>query len=211
MRARLVILAGTAGLLLSGCVVEQTPDVTPSQSPTAASDSPETPMSPDDADASLATGTREAPLSLGESRALSDDSAWTVRLNTSTPDGASVIAAEDEFAPPPAAGEAFLIGNFSVTVDAAALAQQGVDLSNEGADPAWHLTFEYVAADGTSFDALSGTPCSTFSSIYTAGTLYTDGTTATGDVCIALPVEKVPGGLWRVANVENDNVWINPE
>jgi hypothetical protein len=211
MRARLVVLAGAAGLLLAGCVVEQTPDVTPSQSTTTGSVSPGAPTSPDDADAALSAGTREAPLSLGESRALSDDSAWTVRLNASTPDGASVIAAENEFAPPPVAGEAFLIGNFSVTVDAAALAQQGIDLANEGADPAWHLSFEYVAADGTSFDALSGTLCSTLSSIYSAGTLYADGTTATGDVCISVPEEKLHGGLWRVANIENDNVWISPE
>jgi hypothetical protein len=206
MRTRFVTVAGiaTMALALAGCAGESGPEVTPSQSaPAEPSPTPE-PTAP-------TTGTREAPLKVGESRKLSDESAWTVQLNASNPDGAAVIAAENEYAPPPVAGEAFLIGNFSVTVDAAALASQGIDLANEGADPAINLIFEYVAADGTSFDGTSGSMCYTNGSIYNAGTLYADGTTATGDVCIAVPAEKVPGGLWRIANAQNDNVWISAE
>ncbi|MBE7698702.1 hypothetical protein H9623_00070 [Oerskovia sp. Sa1BUA8] len=156
------------------------------------------------------TGTREAPLAIGESRRLSDESAWTVQLNASNPDGAAVVAAENEYLPGPVPGEAFLIGNFSVTVDADALAGQGIDLANEGAAAWAHVWFEYVAADGTSFDVTSGTMCFTNGALYNAGTLYADGT-STGDVCIAVPVDKLPGGLWRVANIQNDNVWISPE
>jgi hypothetical protein len=210
MRNRLMAVVGiaTAALALTGCAGHNSPEVTPSQSaPAQAAPAP----SPTPEPTVPTSGTRQAPLKIGESRKLSDESAWTVQLNASNPDGAAVIAAENEYAPPPAAGEAFLIGNFSVTVDAAALASQGIDLANEGADPAINLIFEYVAADGTSFDGISGTMCFTNGALHTAGTLYADGTTATGDVCLAVPAEKVPGGLWRVANVQNDNLWISPE
>jgi len=215
MRVRLVALVGAAALVLAGCAGGGTPEVTPSQETTAAevevTDEPSEEPAETEEPPAPSVGTREAPLKIGEARKLADVSAWTVMLNSSNPDGATAIAAVDEYAPRPAEGEAFLIGSFSVTVEAAAIAQQGYDLANEGADPWQSLFFEYVAADGTSYDGASGSMCYTPTMLYNAGTLYQDGATATGDICVALPADKIPGGLWRVANSQNDNLWITAE
>lgn len=45
--------------------------------------------------------------------------------------------------------------------------------------------------------------------LYNQGAMYSDAT-VTGDVCLAVPVNKVEGGLWRVSNYQNDNVWMSP-
>jgi len=215
MRVRLVALVGVVALVLAGCAGGGTPEVTPSQETTTTAEA-EAPEEPSEEPAETeepapSVGTREMPMKVGEARKLADVSAWTIMLNGSNPDGATAIAAVDEYAPRPAEGEAFLIGNFSVTVEAAAIAQQGFDLANEGADPWQSLFFEYVAADGTSYNGASGSMCYTPTMLHSAGTLYQDGATATGDVCIALPTDKIPGGLWRVSNQQNDNLWISVE
>lgn len=157
----MVALGGAVALALTACSGGATPEVTLSQEATVTAETPEseeTVRETTEAEAPPAdtTGTRTAPLKLGEARKLADSSAWTVMLNSSTSDGATVIAAADEWAPRPAEGEAFLLGNFSVTVDAAAINAQGFDLANEGATPWASLIFEYVASDGTTSTARWG-------------------------------------------------------
>jgi hypothetical protein len=43
--------------------------------------------------------------------------------------------------------------------------------------------------------------------LYSQPAVYQDGATVTGDECVAVPADKVAGGLWRVANTANDSVW----
>ena len=59
------------------------------------------------------------------------------------------------------------------------------------------------AVDGT-----SGTGCYTDDMLHSQGSVYDDGAVVTGDICVAVPTDKVPGGLWRVSNSVNDSVWI---
>lgn len=213
MKIRPLLIGAAAAALLAGCSVGSgTPEVTPSQESPAEVAETETPTEEPTIEEPEAptTGTREAPLKPGESRKLSDESAWTLSLNSSNLDAAAAIMAADEFAQPPAEGEVFIVGNFSVGVDGEALAAQGVDLANDGADVWSSVGFTYVAADGTSYDGTTGTMCYTNNMIYNQGTVYQGGVTVSGDVCMAVPADKVAGGLWRAANMQNDNVWMSP-
>lgn len=213
---RHTILAAVLGLTsftLVACSGGTTPEVTPapaSPTPDATTDAaPTSAAEPSAAEPATSTGTREAPLAIGEARKLSPASAWTVALQASNLDATDAILAADEYAPRPADGEAFIVGTFAITVDGGALAAQGVDVANAGVQPWQSLTFQYVAADGsTSFDPFAGTMCSTGSDLYSQGSVFQDGAVVTGDVCIALPGDKVQGGLWRVSNSINDSVWI---
>jgi hypothetical protein len=213
MKIRPLLIGAAAAALLGGCsVAPGTPEVTPRQESPAEVAETDTPTEDPATEAPevVTTGTREAPLTPGEARKLADESAWTLSLNSSSLDAAAAILAADEFAQPPAEGEVFIVGNFSIGVDGEALAAQGIDLANDGADVWSSVSFTYVAADGTSYDGSVGTMCFTDNMIYNQGTVYQGGVTVSGDVCMAVPADKVAGGLWRAANVQNDNVWMSP-
>lgn len=213
-----VLLASLVAL--SACGADRSPEVTPAPTiepttETAAevegteeeTESAEAPVVEETPEATV--GDRTAPLAVGESRKLSNESAWTVSLQSSNLDAAADILAADEWAERPADGEVFVVGTFTVTVDGSALEAQGFDLANEGAEVWANLSIEFVGADGRGFDGLSGTMCYTQDMLYEQGTLYEDGASVTGDVCIAVPSEHVEGGLWRVSNMVNDSVWID--
>ncbi len=208
---RRVMVAALAMAMLGACSDDtSTPDVTRVATVNAESAPPVTPEPAPTTEAAVevTAGTREAPLAVGEARKVSEVSAWTVALTAGTLDGAGAIRAADEYAPAPAEGESFVVGTFSVTVDQAAIAEQGSDLANDGADPGMSLFFSFVAADGTSFDGTSGTSCYTSNMLYSQGAVYADGATVVGDVCVAVPTDKTAGGLWRVSNMVNEAVWI---
>lgn len=193
-----------ASIALSGCAGESTPEVTPAQTTESAATEAPTEEAP-----SATVGDREAPLALGEARKLSDESAWTVSLKESNLDAAESILTADEWAERPADGEVFVVGTFEISVDAAMLEAQGVDLANDGVDPWMNTSIEFVTADGKGHDGRSGTMCFTQDMMYDQGMVYEDGASITGDVCLALPADQVDGGLWRVSNTINDNVWIS--
>lgn len=205
-----VAAAALIGVVLGGCgSTPASPEVTPApQAATeAAQDVTPTPTPTPTVEPVVSVGTREAPLAIGEARKVSEVSAWTVSLTASNPDAAAAIQAADPYATGPAEGETFVVGTFSVAVDAAKIAEQGADLANEGASPGQSLTVTYVAADGTSYDATIGTTCYTQTMLYSQGAVFQDGATVTGDECVAVPSDKVPGGLWRVSNMANESVW----
>lgn len=202
------VATGALALALAGCGGgDDAPEVTPAATQAAAEASPAATADP--TEAAPSTGTREAPLAPGESRQVGSDSAWTVSLVSSNLDAAAAIQAADPYGPQPADGEAFVVGTFSVTVSGDQIAAQGSDLANEGADPGQSLTVTYVAADGTSYDGASGSMCYTQNMLYSQGAVFQDGAVVTGDQCVAVPVDKVPGGLWRVSNIVNDSVWFS--
>ncbi len=216
MNNRTVAALALAVLLALGACssdAEGVPVVTPSPS-ASQSASPTTDESAAPAEEPAAeaptTGTREAPLAIGETRKFSEGSMWTIGLVASNLDAASAIRAEDEYAPQPAEGERFVVATLQVTADAAAGAAQGLDITSEGADPRSNVSVVFVAADGTSYETAGGSFCYTandFNSV--AGAVYQDGATVKGDFCIAVPAEKVDGGVWRVANYVNESIWIS--
>lgn len=221
MKSARIILGAIAAIALSACTGAGTPEVTPAptEPPTevAADVTPppsETPSPEPTEQASeepvVSVGTRETPLQLGESRKIATNSAWTVSITVSDLDAAEAIAAADEWAPKPEAGERFVVATLWVKVDGAAIEAQGFDLSNDGADPRASITVSYVAADGTSFNAYSQSWCITSNSFDEAvGEFFQDGAEGSGDVCIVVPEEKADGGLWRVSNSVNDSVWFH--
>lgn len=208
-------------LVLAACSGDSAPEVTPApetvtetvtSEPTeeATEEATETPEATEEpAEAPAATGTREAPLALGETRKVADGSAWTVGLTASNLDAAAAIRAADEYAEQPKEGERFVLATLQVTVDQAAIEAQGFAMS-DGADPRGSINVSYVAADGTSYETFGGSYCfsqNDFAS--SAGTLYADGASTAGDFCVVVPADKVDGGLWRVSNLQNDAVWIS--
>lgn len=207
---------------LAACSGASTPEVT---TPAATSESPEPtqtvaeeatteaataePTETATSEAPAATsGSREAPMAIGETRKVVDGSAFTVGMTSSNLDAAEAISSANEYHDDPADGETFIVGTVAITIDGEAIKAQGFEFENEGIDPYMALTFSYVAADGTSYDGTSGTTCFTGSPLYSQGALYSDGATQTGDLCFAVPSDKVAGGLWRIANGQNDSVWI---
>ena len=202
------VVTGALALALAGCSAEpESPEVTPAPVAAAEKTPKVDPTPTPTAEPVVSVGTRQAPLAIGEARKISEASAWTVSLTASNLDAAAAIAAADEYAPKPAEGEVFVTGTFAVTVDAAKIAEQGADLANDGASPAQSVMVTYVAADGTSYDGMSGTSCYTTNMLYSQGAVFQDGAVVTGDQCIAVPADKVAGGLWRVSNLANDSIW----
>lgn len=152
-------------------------------------------------------GTREAPLALGENRKLANDSAWTVGVLASDLDAFEAVRSADPYQEAPEDGEVFVLANVSIETDAAALADQGHDIS-DGAEPGYSVLVEFVGNEGRSYDGTSGTWCYTDNLLTEAGVVYDDGVVVTGDVCIAVPEGEVEGGLWRLSNLVNDAVWV---
>lgn len=221
---------GLAVLVTSSCAGTSQPEVTPA--PTEAADTEDTEVEgdvdddrdeasgsddsevddseADEGEPELPTaGSRQSPLALGESRLVSEDSAWRVSILESNLDAASQILANDEWADEPAEGEVFVMARIQVEVVEDAIAAQGFDLANDGAEPWLSLFIEFVAEDGTSFDGSTGTLCYTDDMLYNQGSVYSDGALVTGDDCFAVPQGSVEGGLWRVSNSVNDSVWIS--
>ena len=211
---RKIVLVSLSALFLAGCSGAATPEVTPSpnaKTPEVTAE-PTTEPEPEPTETEVAepTGTRQAPLAPGEARKLSEESAWTVSLVATDLDAAPEMLAANEYLTPPAEGEAFVVGTFSILVDGESLAAQGLDVTNEGVDPWMSLSIEYVTASGTSYDTTAGSGCYTANMLYDQGTVYEGGVTVTGDECISMPAAEVEGGLWRISNSMNESVWIRP-
>lgn len=200
-------------IVLSGCAGESTPEVTPA--PESEATQSETEQAPEESEAepteepsASTTGTREAPLALGEARQISEESAWTVSVDSVNLDAAEDIRANSEWAPEPADGEVFVVATVTATVDADSISAQDIDLANEGVDPAASIFVEFVTGSGRGYDGSSGSGCYTDNMLYEQGNVYEDGASATGDFCIAVPADEVEGGLWRLSNLVNDSVWV---
>lgn len=201
-RRALVPLTIAFALTLGACSASpSTPEVTPA--PTAESTTTSTPTpTPTPTAVAEPDGTRDAPLELGQSRKVSDVSAWIVSLTGTTADGISQGQAAAE-------GESFVVGTFHIAIDGPALEAQegGDDIANDGLDVRGSLRFEYVSVAGKSYDSTSGTACRTGNDLYQLGAVYSLDATIDGDECIAVPTAEVPGGLWRVSNMANESVW----
>src|SRR5699024_7558645 len=153
------------------------------------------------------TGTREAPLALGETRKISRASAWIVGIVESDLDAEDEIRDIDPYLEGPAEGERFVIATLSVSIDASALEDQGFDI-NEGVDPYMSIFLEYVGSDGRGYDESRGSMCFTDDPLSEVGAIYEDGVTVTGDICLSVPESAIDGGLWRISNLDNDAVWV---
>lgn len=225
-RARFGAAIVAAVLLLPACA-ESTPEVTPSpsnpdepsESVSAAAAAESADGEPTDAEEDggvvgegdeeareVTTGTRDAPLALGETRKISDGSAWIVGITGSNLDAADEVLDADPYQEGPSDGERFVVATLSVTVDAEALETQGFDIG-DGVDPFMSVYLEFVGSDGRGYDE-AGAVCFTDDPLSSAGAIYEDEVTVTGDICLTVPEGAVDGGLWRISNTENDAVWV---
>lgn len=93
-----------------------------------------------------------------------------------------------------------------IEIDWEAARAQGFDPENEGADPSYSLTVEYVTADGRSFKTMDD--YSVANDWYQVGTVYPPARTVDVGVPLSVPAEQIAGGLWRVANSFGDAVFI---
>lgn len=212
-RPTIAIVLATFALALAACSGDSDPVVTPAPETVTVTEEPAEaptlePTETETEEVPERTGTRDAPLGLGETRKVVEGSAWTVGITASNLDALAVVLANNEYAEQPAEGERFVVATLQVTVDQAAIEAQGFEMS-DGADPRFSLTVEYVAADGTSYGTgTGGTFCTTANDYLNTGVLYSDGAQSTGDVCVGVPADKIDGGLWRVSNGANDAVWV---
>lgn len=152
-------------------------------------------------------GTRAAPLALGETRKISDESAWIVGITDSDLDAADSVEVLDVPERELAENEQFVVATLSVTVDESAIEAQGQDI-NQGANPAASIFVEFVGSDGRGYGLGQGSVCYTDNAFSSTGAIYEGGVTVTGNICIGLPKDAVDGGLWRISNIENEAVWV---
>lgn len=201
-----VALAAAAIAILSvtGCSSSSTQP--PVNTPTPAAETP-TPTPTPTPTAEPTVGSRQAPLALGETRQITEDSAYIVGITAVDYDAWAAIQASDSHHDAPVEGSQYVVANVSLALNGDNLTAQGLDITNEGLEPGFALNYEYVAADGTSYDSINS-ECYTDNMLYSQGAVYDASIVTTGDVCVAIPSAALPGGLWRISNSQNDAVWV---
>ncbi len=70
------------------------------------------------------------------------------------------------------------------------------------------MTTVYVGNDGTSYGAGTDDSCGVIPNDLTDVGAIFDSVTITGNVCVAVPSDKVVGGGWAVTNSRNSAVFI---
>lgn len=140
-------------------------------------------------------GGRENPLKPGEARKLSEVSAYTVSAGPTKAYGDWVEA------------------EFTVDVDWAAIEEQGLE-PGEPVTPFWDLDIKFVDAEGTTYaDYPENIPFERDVSDYalSASEVYPPTASAKGTMYVAVPEDKVKGGVWVVSNMVSDRLFISPE
>lgn len=213
-RSRAALAAtALATLVLAGCGSSTPPVNTPAaiESAEAAATESATPTpTPTPTEEPATEGSREAPLALGETRALAEGSAWIVGITAADYDAFAALRAADEYIEAPPEGMRYVAGTVSIEIVEDNLASQGVDITNDGVEPWFSINIEYVGNDGKSYDefASGDAYCYTSNELSSQGPIYDPSVVTTGDVCMVVPEAALAGGTWRISNQVNDAVWI---
>ncbi|WP_306232281.1 hypothetical protein [Agrococcus beijingensis] len=208
-------LAATAlaAIALVGCGASTPPVNTPAATESAeaaATESPTPTPTPTPTEETPSEGSREAPLALGETRGLAEGSAWIVGITEANYDAFTAIRAENEYVAAPPEGMRFITGVVSIGIVEENLVSQSVDIANDGVEPWFSITTEYVGSDGKSYGE-SGTGdayCYTSNDLASQGPIYDASVVTTGNVCMVVPEAALAGGIWRISNQVNEAVWI---
>lgn len=179
-----LLLVAPLVLILSACSGPaasppvETIDSKPSPSATASEAEPET-----------EPGTRESPLAVGEQRKLTDGSMWSVGAAAATQVGAG-----------------YVVLPIHIGLDWDAAKAQGMQ-EGDGTDPWTALLIEYVTAGGRSYDTAE-TYVEVPNQIHEVGTVYPPLGEISTNYVVTLPDAEIPGGVWKVSNMNGDSVFI---
>ena len=140
-------------------------------------------------------GSRANPLAIGEYRALSADSMWTVGAEAPTVvnDGYIVL--------PLRIGMDWEVGRQTA-------AEQGIDVDAEGLNLYESLFVSYVSASGRSYTTLDDLSIEIPNDFYLVGTLYPPVEAVSASVAVSIPAAEIPGGTWSVEDLFGDGVFI---
>ncbi len=180
-------LALVASFALSACGSSATPKQEPMPTQSVAAPTPSPTPTPEPA-----AGTRDNPIPIDTLTEYSADSMWNFSVGATNPDATADVLAANQFNTPPADGSVFVLAPFYLTTKPEAPA--------EGADPWASLSIEYVTPQGNTFgDSNANCGVAPGVDLYSIGTMY-GGAESRFNVCLAIPVDGVSGGVWRVAS-----------
>ncbi|MFC4614437.1 hypothetical protein GXP71_07995 [Cellulomonas sp. H30R-01] len=158
-----------------------------------------------------ARGSRANPLTPGESRKISDESAFTVSGGATTFDAWPTVQAENQFNTPPADGRSYIMFPLSVAIDWPTIQKQAADdgsTTDGGFSAQYSLTVAFVGTDGISYGSNEADYCGVIPNDWMSVNPVFDSATVTGNVCVSAPTQVIPGGTWVVSNVVNDAVFV---
>lgn len=181
MKRLACVAAVAAALTLTACSGPASPPVEtikPATTPTA-TQTPE-----------AERGTRENPLAIGEQRKITDDSMWSVGAAAPSTTGAGYVALP-----------------IHIGLDWEAAKAQGMP-DGEGVDPSVSLWIEYVSASGRSFSTDEVGIIDIPNPLYQVGTVYPPLAEVSANYVVTLPDAEIEGGVWKVANSNDDAVFI---
>ncbi len=128
-----------------------------------------------------APGTRQNPLAPGTAFTVGD---WTVDLAPTNVDADEVVLAENMFNDAPPDGERFVMVEVTTTYN-----------GDDSGTPWIDLRFRFMGADGNTHDEGE---CGVIPDpLFDVGEMF-PGATASGNVCVSVPVDQIEGGAWIV-------------
>lgn len=175
----------TVTLAFSGCAVDgpvavssraASPSATPTPTPTPAPQA--------------ALGSRANPFPVGTPGKYDPASVWTFTGQATNPDATAEVIAGNQFNQSPPAGQTYVKTKFTISL------ANTPEVAN-GADPGSSFRIAYVGNDGNTYQDQGCTPASPEVNYGSLGTMY-GGATATGVVCVIVPVTAIPGGTWSI-------------
>lgn len=174
-------------LLMTLSLAACAPAAEPYQEPVPAESTEATAQEPE-----VAAGTRENPIPIDTLTEYSTESVWRYSLGAATQVSTEEIMAFNPFNEIPD-GSAVVTAPFHI------VAKDG--MREEGAEPWLSLDIAYVSSQGNSFPASDGSV--TWSNpIVDIGVMYA-GAEGFATVAAAVPIDAIPGGVWRVSSSED--------
>lgn len=208
-----IAVAATASLLLltgcsSGTTTIRADDTAPQTEQAEPSDQAEEQVveeteqqaadeEPQDSSGDSAFGSRDTPYEFGQPVVLQDNGvdAWEVQFLTLNPDAEEVLLEENMFNDPAPAGFVYAMVEIQYTY-----------LGDDRGTPAFDLDLAFVTAEGTTHKS-SDVSVVTPDDVFGINELYNGGS-AVGNEAIAIPVDSLETGTWRLSVFLGDEIYI---
>jgi len=173
-----------AGIALTGCTAESSPDPSP------------TPSISESAEA--APGTRANPLAVGETIPLADGSAWSVGATAATEVGDGYVVLPLRI----------LIDWDAIRAQLVESGDDPADADTLGIDPWASLIVRYIGASGRSYDLFENAAADIPNQLWSVGTVYPPADDLSVNVAVSVPADEIEGGVWTVLNTGGDAVFL---